>query len=694
MAFRLGFDIGGTFTDFAMLEESGGAIAVGKRLTTPSDPAIAVMEGLQDLLEEHGTALDQVVQAIHATTLATNIVIERKGERTGLITTKGFRDVLEIQRQKRYDLYNFYVDKPVPLIPRNDIWEATERINAQGEVLVPLDQAEVSRILQDMKAKGVRSVAVCLLHAYRNPEHERLIEQMIHRECPELMVSLSSDVSPTIREYERTNTTVVNAYVMPAVREYLHRIDSGLKTKGYGGNLYVMQSSGGIANLETVQKYPVRIIESGPTAGVLGAVFFGRMAGLENLISFDMGGTTAKICLVEKGKPGTTGEFEVDRVQLKAGSGLAIHIPAVDLIEIGAGGGSLARLNMGIVTVGPDSAGADPGPICYGLGGTEPTITDADLVLGYLNPDYFLGGKMKLDLGAAVQGIEKQIARPLGLSVTEAAWGIHEIVTTHMASATRIVSVERGRDPRLFTLVAFGGAGPVHAARLAKSIGIPRVICPAGAGVTSAIGLLVADVRFDFARTLIAPLDEKVFEPLRELYQEMEAQGQAMVEESGVTGDLVVTRWADMRYMGQGHEILTPLPPLSFTMEDLPAIRRAFHQAYESQYGYSDPSDAIEVVNWKLTASCVAPKPAFQQGSLAGAEAREALKGRRKVYFPELGAATDCDIYDRYRLPRGAIIPGPAVIEERESAIVLPPGDSAYSDAFGNLILEVKTKEK
>ncbi|HLB12475.1 MAG TPA: hydantoinase/oxoprolinase family protein, partial [Dehalococcoidia bacterium] len=348
----------------------------------------------------------------------------------------------------------------------------------------------------------------------------------------------------------------------------------------------------------------------------------------------------------------------------------------------------------GLVTVGPESAGADPGPICYGLGAVEPTVTDADLVLGYLNPDYFLGGKMKLELGAAIRGIEERIARPLGLSATEAAWGIHEIVTTHMARATRIVSVERGRDPRLFTLVAFGGAGPVHAAWLAKSIGIPRVICPARAGVASAIGLLVADVRFDFTRTFIALLDEAVFEPMLEIYRQMEDQGQAMVEESGVKGELVITRWADMRYVGQGHEVLTPLPPLSFTTEDLPALRRAFHQAYASQYGYSDPSDAIEVVNWKLTATCAGPKARFRQGPLATAEAGRAIKGRRKVYFPELGAPSACAIYERDLLPPGTAITGPAVVEERESAIVLPPGDSAHVDAFGNLILEVRPMEK
>lgn len=693
MSFRLGFDIGGTFTDFVIQDEKTGAFRFGKTLTTPKDPSIGVMKGLQALLEESGIDASQIVQAVHATTLATNVVIERKGERIALITTRGFRDILEFQRQKRYDLYNFYADKPVPLIPRNWIFEVDERVAADGSVIKPLDEQEARSLVRQLLAKGVNSIAVCLLHSYRNPDHERRIEQIVKEEDPKLPVSISSDISPVIREYERTNTTVVNAYTMPSVREYMRRITSGLGEKGYFGRLYVMQSNGGIATSDTVQKYPARIIESGPAAGALGAAHFGKTAGYTNLISFDMGGTTAKICLIEDSKPGMTNQFEIDRIQLKAGSGLVINVPAVDLIEIGAGGGSIAKVQMGMIAIGPESAGADPGPACYGIGGTEPTITDANLVLGYLNPDYFLGGKMKLDREAAVKAIEEKVAKPLGLSVTQAAWGIHEIVTTNMARATRVVSIERGRDPRLFTLVAFGGAGPIHGARLARTIGVPRVVYPAGAGVASAIGLLVADVVFDFTRTFITKVEESAIEPVKEIYAELEATALHMLEESKVKGEYTLIRSADMQYVGQGHEITVTLPPLTYTSADVDAIRKAFNDTYAGLYGYSDPDEAIMVVNWKLTASCSTPKVASRNLQKVG-NVEDALKGTRKAYFKETEGYADCRIYDRYKLFPGATLQGPAVIEEKETAIIVLPGDVARMDEYDNIIVEVAVKEE
>ncbi len=693
MSFRLGFDIGGTFTDFVIQNEKTGEVWLGKTLTTPKDPSIGVMNGLHALLAENGVDGSQIVQAVHATTLATNVVIERKGERIALLTTKGFRDILEFQRQKRYDLYDFYADKPVPLVPRHWILEVEERMAADGSVVRPLDEEQVRDLVRQLTARNVNSIAVSLLHSYRNPDHERRIEQIIKEESPQLPVSISSDVSPVIREYERTNTTVVNAYTMPAVREYLRRITAGLNEKGYFGHLYVMQSNGGIATSETVQKYPARIIESGPAAGALGAAHFGKIAGYTNLISFDMGGTTAKICLVEDSKPGMTNQFEIDRLQLKAGSGLVINVPAVDLIEIGAGGGSIAKVQMGMIAIGPESAGADPGPACYDIGGTDPTITDANLVLGYLNPDYFLGGKMKLNKEAAIKAIDERVANPLGLSVTQAAWGIHEIVTTNMARATRVVSIERGRDPRLFTLVAFGGAGPIHGARLARTIGVPRVIYPAGAGVASAIGLLVADVTFDLARTFIARIDENAIGPMKHIYGELEATALAMLEESKIKGQYTLVRSADMQYVGQGHEITVTLPPLTFTDADVVAIRKAFNDTYEGLYGYSDPGEAIMVVNWKLTASCATPKVASRNLQKVG-NVEDALKGVRKAYFQETADYVDCRIYDRYKLFPGATLRGPAVIEERETAIMVLPGDVARMDEFDNIIVEVAVKEE
>ncbi len=693
MSFRIGFDIGGTFTDFVIQDEKTGAFRFGKTLTTPKDPSIGVMTGLQALFEESGVDANQIVQAVHATTLATNVVLERKGELIALITTKGFRDILEFQRQKRYDLYNFYADKPVPLVPRNWIFEVDERIAADGSIIKPLDDDEVRTLVKQLLAKGAKSIAVSLLHSYRNPNHERRIEQIIKEENPNFPVSISSDISPVIREYERTNTAVVNAYTMPSVREYMRKITSGLNEKGYYGRLYVMQSNGGIATSDTVQRYPARIIESGPAAGALGAVHFGKTAGYTNLISFDMGGTTAKICLIEDNKPGMTNQFEIDRVQLKAGSGLVINVPAVDLIEIGAGGGSIAKVQMGMIAIGPESAGADPGPACYDIGGKDPTITDANLVLGYLNPDYFLGGKMRLNKEAAVKAIDEKVAKPLGLSVTQAAWGIHEIVTTNMARATRVVSIERGRDPRLFSLVAFGGAGPIHGARLARIIGVPRVIYPAGAGVASAIGLLVADVMFDFARTFIAKIDENAIGPMKEVYEELEATALKMLEESKIKGEYNLIRSADMQYVGQGHEITVVLPPLTYTAADVPAIRKAFNDTYAGLYGYSDPNEPIMVVNWKLTASCSTPKVASRNLQKVG-NVEDALKGTRKAYFKETGDYVDCKIYDRYKLFPGASLEGPAVIEERETAIIVLPGDVARMDEYDNIIVEVAAEEE
>ena len=689
-SYRLAIDIGGTFTDLVLLNEENQQIAINKRLTTPWDPSVAAMDGVDDLLQELNVDMAQVSQIVYATTLATNTVVERKGEKTSLIITSGFRDVLEIQRQKRYEFFDFYVDRPISLVPRYHIWEVTERVNANGEVLRKLDVEQVRRILAEITAYEIKTVAVCLLHAYRNPEHEHVIRRVIQEQRPDLMVSISSEVSPVFREYERTTTTVINAYVMPVMKAHLEKIDDGFKNKGYCGNIYGMQSSGGIASMEILKKFPARTIESGPTAGVMGAAFFGKIVSCNNLISFDMGGTTAKIGLIEGGKPETTNEFEINCVNLKKGSGLPINIPALEVIEIGAGGGSIARVKMGLISVGPDSAGASPGPICYQKGGILPTVTDANLVLGYLNPSYFLGGKMDLNKEASGYGIEEKIARPLGLTVTEAAWGIHEIINNNMASATRLLSIERGRDPRLFTLVAFGGAGPTHATRIAKNIYIPKVICPARAGVASAFGLLAADIRFDLGRTLVTRIDERIIGTLRELYQEMEAAGKAIVQQANVKGNLIITRWADMRYVGQGHEVATILPPLTFTPTDISMMRKAFYEAYANLYGCSDSAQPIEGVNWKLTVTHVTQQLLPKRNRINNVSMKGVLKGKRKVYFPEFRDYIDCNIYDRYQLMPGALILGPAVVEERESTLVIPPGDSGQVDQYDNIIIEVK----
>src|SRR5207245_3116933 len=447
---------------------------------------------------------------------------------------------LVIGREKRYRVYDLQIEKPAPLIPRRLIGEVTERVLADGSVRTPLDEDDARRAVRELAARGVSTLAVCFLHAYRNPVHEKRVAELAADEAPGMQVTLSHEVSPTFREYERTSTTVVNAYVMTALREYLRGLGAALKERGYRGRLFVMQSAGGIATAEAMERYPVRMIESGPAAGALMAAAYCELTGHRDVIAFDMGGTTAKLALVENGRPGTTTAFELHRVNNAPGSGLPMKIQAIDLVEIGAGGGSIARARLGVIAVGPESASSVPGPACYGRGGGEPTVTDANVVLGYINPDYFAGGSVKLQLAAAARAIETKVAAPLGLSLEDAAWGIHAIVTTNMELATRVVSIQRGRDPRDLPFVAFGGSGPVPGCRLAPALGISRVILPAAAGVTAAIGLLAAEVRFDVARTYVRRLDAVDLAQLGRMYAEMAWQATEVVRESAVTGEIHV----------------------------------------------------------------------------------------------------------------------------------------------------------
>jgi N-methylhydantoinase A len=691
VSFRVGFDVGGTFTDL-VLQAGDGRLLTGKRLTTPDDPARACVEGLRELVARAGLGWADLAQAVHGTTLGSNIVIERKGRNVALLTTRGFRDVLVIGREKRYQLYDLFIEKPAPLVPRSRIREVTERIGFDGEVLTPLDEAGLRATIRELAKDGVTALAICFLHAYANPAHERRAAGIAREEAPHVAVSLSSDVSPVIREYERTSTTVVNAYVMTAVRDYLERLEralAGMPGGGYRGRLFVMQSSGGIATAETMARFPVRMIESGPAAGALMAAAYGTLTGHADLVAFDMGGTTAKLSLIVGGRPQTVREFELHRVRLQPGSGIPMTIPAIDLVEIGAGGGSIARVGMGVVTVGPDSAGADPGPICYGGGGTEPTVTDANLLLGYLDPDYFLGGRMRLDVDGARRGIASRLAAPLGLSVPEAAWGVHQIVTTNMELATRVVSIERGHDPRRLALAAFGGSGPVHGCRLAQALRIPRVILPAAAGVTSAIGLLAAEVKFDVSRSYGARLGRLDAATLARVLDEMTAAGREVVREAGVAGALTETRTADLRYAGQGYELTVALPEGPVGAGTAAALREAFHAAYGRRYGYADPGAEVELVTVGATVVGAGPEVRLPEHRPGTREAAEARKPDRPVYFPEFRAHVACPIYDRARLPVGARIAGPAVVEEPESTTVLPPGAVAEVDRWANLLVEI-----
>ena len=682
MPYRVGFDVGGTFTDL-VLQSPAGELSTGKRLTTYPDPSDACLAGLDELVARAGVAWPDVAQAVHGTTLGSNIVIERKAHGVGLLTTRGFRDVLVIGREKRYQVYDLQIEKPPPLIPRRLIGEVTERVLADGSIRTPLDEAGAREAIRALVARGVSTLAICLLHAYVNPAHEKRLARLVAEEAPGVVVTLSHEVSPTFREYERTSTTVINAYVMTAIRTYLRALQAALTARGYRGRLFVMQSSGGVATADAMERYPVRMIESGPAAGALMAALYGELTGHRDLIAFDMGGTTAKLALIEGGRPDTTTSFELHRVNNAPGSGLPMNIQAIDLVEIGAGGGSIARAKLGVIAVGPESASSTPGPVCYGRGGTEPTVTDANLVLGYLNPAYFAGGTMRLEAGAAARAIEEAVGRPLGLPLEAAAWGIHQIVTTNMELATRVVSIERGRDPRDLALIAFGGSGPVHGCRLAQALGVPRVILPAAAGVTAAIGLLAADVRFDVARTFVRRLDEVDGRAASAMYDEMAAQALAVVRESGVTGDVQIARTLDARYVGQGYELTVPVPAGPLDAAARARVRATFDEIYAARYGYASAAEAVEVVTWKLSAIAGAARVGLPK-AVTGTS--DPLKGHRRAYFPEARGYVDCPVYDRYALAAGTKLTGPAIVEERESTTVLPPGVTATVDEYANLV--------
>ena len=689
---RIAFDIGGTFTDFVLHDAASGDMRFSKVPSTPSKPADAVLAGIDALFEQLDIKPEEVEGSLHATTVATNAIIERKGNRTALVTTKGFRDVLLIARQKRYDTNDLYLEKPTPLVERADILEVGERMAPDGEVLVAIDGADVEVAIQRLQSGGYESVAIVFLHAYANDAHEKAVRDSIRRALPDLEVSVSSEVSPKFREYERTSTTVANAYVKPLVGRYLGELKGALKARGFASDLFIMQSNGGLVPPELAREFPIRIVESGPAAGVLMCAVVGRDEGFDHVMTFDMGGTTAKLGAIDDGEPAIVSTFEVDAIQYKKGSGLPISISAVELLEIGAGGGSIARTDMGLISVGPESAGADPGPMCYGAGGERPTITDANLVLGYLNPEYFNGGAMALDPGAAAKGIEEHIAGPLGLSVQEAAWGVHSVANSNMERAMRMVSIERGRDPRDYALVAFGGAGPVHAPRLARAIEIPKLIVPHGAGVGSAVGLLEADSKIDVTMTRVIRLGGGQSAKIAGIFETLETRARRDVARLGAAEEPRWTWGATMRYAGQGFEIRVELPggEIDRTYEDRAA--EAFHAAYERSYGYKDPDGVIEGIDWYLIATlpngAQAPGPGAVADRAAGG-AGGLVVGEREAYFPESGGMIRCQIVDRYRMTAADRIAGPAIIEERESTTVVLPGDVATLSAAGHLVIEI-----
>jgi N-methylhydantoinase A len=686
---RVGIDIGGTFTDLVLIDDASGERAIGKVLTTPDDPSEAVEQGLRGLLEREDVDASQLKTIIHGTTLVTNALIERRGTATALLTTEGFRDAVAIGTEHRYDMYDIFLEKPEPLVPRNLRYGVRERVLDDGSVLRDLDEEQVRAIAGELLERGIGAVAVSFLHGFRNPVHEQRVAEILAEEAPGVAVSLSSEVSPEIREYERTSTTIANVYVRPLVERYLQRLEERLRRLGFDSSFYVMLSNGGTASVETACRFPVRLLESGPAAGALAAAFYGKAAGFSDVLSFDMGGTTAKACLIDGGEPLTSTDFEVARVyRFKKGSGLPVKTSVIEMIEIGAGGGSIARVGpLGLPKIGPESAGADPGPACYGRGGEEPTVTDADLLLGYLDPDFFLGGRMRLDYRAAEKAMRK-ISDALGVDSLKAAWGVHQVVDENMANAARVHAVERGKDPRKYLLLAFGGAGPVHAHRVARALGVPGFVAPLGAGTASAFGFLCAPLSFDLARSLYGRLDELDWDAANAALAEMEEEGRELLRASGVADeDVLVRRLGEMRYVGQGHEVGVKLPEGTLGPDDVGGISAGYREEYRRLYGREGPDVPLEAITWRVEVS--APRPEILQEERGGDPRAldEARKGKREIYLPEKDGFAAVPVYDRYRLDPGAAFDGPAVVEERESTVIVGPDSRAEVDGSRNLIV-------
>ena len=687
-AARVGVDIGGTFTDLMLIDETG-EVVIGKVLTT-ADPSKGVEEVLNRTLERSGRPTGSVRHLVHGTTLVTNAIIERKGARTALLTTAGFRDSIEIGREHRYELYDLNLEHPKPLAPRHLRFAVPERTLADGTQAIELDEEHVARLVRELARAGIEAVAVCFLHSFTNPDSEARARSVIEAAAPELRVSLSSEVVPEIGEFERASTTLANVYVQPLVERYLSGLRQRLESMGFEGQLFVMLSSGGVATLDTCVQFPIRLLESGPAAGALAAASVGDGMGRDSLLSFDMGGTTAKLSVVDGGEPLVTHDFEVDRrYRFKKGSGLPVRVPVIEMIEIGAGGGSIARVDsLGLLKVGPDSAGADPGPVCYARGGRSPTVTDADLVLGYLDPGYFLGGAMKLDVAAAEAALAGSIGDRLGMSVPEAAWGVHQVVNEAMANAARVHVVERGKNPRALPVVAFGGAGPVHGYGVAELLGSTELVLPYGAGVTSAMGLLVAPLAFDFVRSYYGRLDELDWSEVNGIFDEMERLGTELLVGSG-SGPYEIdhTRTADIRYVGQGHEIRVPIPDGVLTVEQRQTIYEEFDRVYQSLYGREGPPVGLEALTWRVVSRGPRPMAVGARAEDVTGDVAAARKGQRPAYFPSEGGFVSTPVYDRYRLGPGSTMTGPAIIEERESTAIIGPGGRVQVDDGLNIVV-------
>ncbi len=683
---RLAVDIGGTFTDLAL--EHAGGLATLKVLTTPTAPEQGVLAGVAAILRSTGVAAAEIGLLIHGTTLATNAILERKGARTALVTTQGFRDVLAMGTESRYDQYDLNIVLPEPLVPRHLRLTVPERLDNEGNVLLALDEAAVRALVPRLEQEAVESLAIGLLHAFVNPAHEQRIRDILAVALPNLPVSLSSEVSPEMREWERFSTTAANAYVQPLMVRYLRRLEAGLRDAGVGAPIFLMLSGGGLTTVETACRFPIRLVESGPAGGAIFSADIARQCGLERVLSFDMGGTTAKICLIDDYRPQTARSFEVARVgRFKKGSGLPLRIPVIEMVEIGAGGGSLAHLDtMGRIAVGPESAGADPGPACYGRGGARPAVTDANLLLGRYDPTQFAGGTMLLDTGAAARALVDGVGAGLGLDAPMAALGVVEMVDENMANAARVHAIEAGSSHEGRTLIAFGGGGPVHACRVAEKIGIARVLVPTGAGVGSAIGFLRAPIGYEVVRSLYQRFSAFDVAAVNELLADMAREAEAVVAQAHLGAVLRQTRTAFMRYVGQGHEIPVPLPARALDTDEVPAIRAAYDTAYSRFYDRPVPGSDVEIMSFSVVIATDVEAGAPSRHEPPSEQAAAPM-GMRAVRDTATGEVAQWPVYERAALVPGARVDGPAIIVEDETSTLVGASWHARLDASGYIEL-------
>ncbi|SFB23970.1 N-methylhydantoinase A [Lentibacillus halodurans] len=681
MGYRLGIDIGGTFTDLYLFDEINGKSKVLKVPSNVNDPSISIEEGIQELLSSNQVEPSSINYLAHGTTVGTNTAIERKGATTALITTKGFRDLLELGRQARPSIYNLFEDKPSPLIKREFRKEVTERLKYDGSIDKELNFEEAESIIKNLKTQNIESFVVCFLHSYTNPTHEKQIKKLINKHFPDIYVSLSSEVLPEYREFERFSTTTINGYLGPKISQYVSNLANRVKKLGIETLPYINQSNSGVMSIQTTKENPARTALSGPSAGVAGASHISKVAGFNDIITFDMGGTSTDVSLIQNGEPKITVGKKV--------AGFPLNLPMTDVHAVGAGGGSIAWVdNGGILKVGPHSAGATPGPAAYGGGGLEPTVTDANVILQRLNPNYILGGEMEVDYEAAKQAIQDKVANPLNISLSEAAKGIITIVHSNIIRALRVISVEQGFDPREFTLVAFGGAGSLHSAYVAKEVGIKHVLIPQNSGILSALGLLTSDLKMDFVKTRLLNAKEENLEKVMSEFETLSSDGINWLEKEEVASSKQkVEQKIDMRYLGQNYELSISLDCKLNTREDLDYILEKFHKAHEKNYGYSNPNEEVEFINYRVTAIGEVPKISLKKYRKDQTDPYKARIAQRNVFFDKEEKYITTNIYDRSLLMPNNKIEGPAIVEQMDSTIVIPPGVSAEIDEYLNIIL-------